>query len=62
LAADLKKKFDVDADLKPGHGGIFDVEVDGRRIYSKGETHRFPIPGEVDELIVGLGHQPARKK
>jgi selT/selW/selH-like putative selenoprotein len=51
LAADLKKRFDVDAELKPGGGGIFDVEVDGTKVYSKKETHRFPNPGEVDELI-----------
>lgn len=59
MAADLKKHFDVEAELEPGHGGIFDVEVDGKRIYSKHETHRFPNPGEVDDLLVALGH--ARK-
>ena len=62
MAADLKQRFDVEADLKPGHGGIFDVEVDGKRIYSKGETHRFPNPGEVDDLLKELGHYPTRKK
>ena len=51
MAADLKQRFDVDARLKPGHGGIFDVEVNGTRIYSKHETHRFPNPGEVEGLI-----------
>jgi predicted Rdx family selenoprotein len=55
LAADLKKNFGIDAELKPGHGGIFDVEVDGTKIYSKHDTHRFPHPGEVDELIAGRG-------
>ena len=49
----------MDAELKPSHGGIFDVEVDGKRIYSKHQTHRFPNPGEVDDLVEGLGH--ARK-
>ena len=56
MAADLKKHFGVSAELKPSHGGIFDVEVDGKRIYSKHETHRFPNAGEVDELLVALGH------
>jgi len=55
LAADLKKHFGIDAELKPGHGGIFDVEVDGKKIYSKHDTHRFPHPGEVDDLIAGRG-------
>jgi predicted Rdx family selenoprotein len=61
LAADLKSRFGVDADLKPGHGGVFDVEVDGRRVYSKSETHRFPNPGEIDDLLVALGHAPPHK-
>lgn len=51
MAADLKQNFDVDAILKPGHGGIFDVELDGKRIYSKHETQRFPHPGEIDGII-----------
>ena len=51
MAADLKKRFDVDARLVPGHGGIFDVEVDGVKIYSKHETERFPHPGEVEDLV-----------
>jgi selT/selW/selH-like putative selenoprotein len=59
LAADLKQLFNVDAELKPGHGGIFDVEVDGRKIYSKHQTHRFPNPGEVDGLIASLGQAPS---
>jgi selT/selW/selH-like putative selenoprotein len=54
LAADLKQRFDLDAILKPGHGGIFDVEVDGKMIYSKHETERFPNPGEVDGLIAAM--------
>ena len=51
MAADLKQRFDVDAILKPGHGGIFDVEVDGTMIFSKHETERFPNPGEVEGII-----------
>lgn len=38
--------------LIPGRGGIFDVEVDGRMIYSKHQTGRFP---EHDEVIQQLG-------
>jgi len=30
-----------------GDKGIFDVDVDGTRIYSKHETGRFPDDGEV---------------
>lgn len=30
-----------------GDGGIFDVEVDGRLVFSKHDEGRFPEPGEV---------------
>lgn len=34
-----------------GAGGIFEVVLDGRTIFSKHETGRFPEPGEVLERI-----------
>ena len=51
MAAELKERYGVDARLKPGHKGIFDVLVDGELIYSKYETHRFPRPNEVGDAI-----------
>ena len=51
MAAELKKRYNIDADLKPGHKGIFDVEVDGKKVFSKHELDRFPDPGEVEGLI-----------
>jgi selT/selW/selH-like putative selenoprotein len=36
-----------------GGGGIFDVTVDGRRIYSKQQTGRFP---ESEEVLAQLRH------
>jgi len=30
-----------------GDNGIFDVSVDGERIFSKDEADRFPTPGEI---------------
>ena len=51
MAAELKQRYGVDAELKPGHKGIFDVEVDGELVYSKYDTHRFPKPNEVGEAI-----------
>ena len=37
--------------LERGSGGVFDVEVDGERIYSKHDTGRFPDPDEIfDDL------------
>ncbi len=36
-----------DVTLVTGSKGVFDVEVDGERIYSKHETGRHAKPGEV---------------
>ncbi len=51
LADELKKAFDVEATLTAGSGGIFDVLVDGRLVYSKADTGRFPRPGEVTDQL-----------
>lgn len=47
MAAEIKKAKGVDAELIAGGGGIFDVVVDGTRIYSKHETGRFPDTNEI---------------
>jgi len=47
LQAAIKKEFGVTADLKEGHGGIFDVAIDGEVVYSKDQTYRFPTNEEV---------------
>jgi len=41
----------VDAHLIPGSGGIFDVVVDGKQVFSKHALGRFPEPGEVTRLL-----------
>lgn len=54
MAAELKDTFQVDAELIAGGGGIFDVEVDGTRIYSKAqEGDRFPDAGEIPKRMRG---------
>ncbi len=51
MAADIQQATGVEAELIQGDDGIFDVVVDGRLIYSKGETGRFPDHAEVlDQL------------
>jgi selT/selW/selH-like putative selenoprotein len=45
----------VDAILRPGKGGIFDVTVDGVLLFSKHESDRFPNPGEIATLIEKQG-------
>jgi selenoprotein W-related protein len=54
LAAELKKQLGVEAKLIPGSGGVFEVSVDGRSVFSKKEVGRFPDPSE----IVGLVQNP----
>ncbi len=36
-----------------GSGGVFDVVADGRKVYSKHQTGRFPEAGEVVGLLGG---------
>ena len=51
LAAELKEKFNVDAELFAEGKGIFDVVIDNDIVYSKYDTGRFPELGEVTKLI-----------
>jgi selT/selW/selH-like putative selenoprotein len=39
-----------DIDVAPGKSGQFDVTVDGKLVYSKYQTGRFPTDDEVDAL------------
>ena len=50
----MKAKFDIDAELIKGGGGIFDVKVDGQLIYCKKETGRFPEHSEVLDSLSKL--------
>jgi len=47
LAAAIKEAKGIDTTLIAGGGGIFDVEVDGKIIYSKFDTDRFPTKEEI---------------
>ena len=47
----MKKSFGAESDLIAGKNGIFDVKVDGKLVYSKHETGRFPNKGEVTALL-----------
>lgn len=51
MAAAIKKKFNVDAEMIKGGGGIFDVKLNGDLIYSKKQTGRFPTDNEVLQAI-----------
>jgi predicted Rdx family selenoprotein len=40
--------------LREGFGGIFEVSVDGRTIYTNQTTYRFPTDEEIFEQIDAL--------
>ncbi len=66
LAQELLMTFGDDLGevaLKPGTGGIFEVRLDGERLWNKKEAGRFPEPKEIKQLIrdriapaMDLGH------
>jgi selT/selW/selH-like putative selenoprotein len=41
----------VDSKLIEGSGGVFDVFVDGKLVFSKKAVGRFPEPGEVVGML-----------
>jgi selenoprotein W-related protein len=51
LAAAISNEFGVEAELIKGKDGIFDVVVDGKLIYSKHQTKRFPENEEILEIL-----------
>jgi selenoprotein W-related protein len=51
LAESIERETGAQSELVRGDNGIFDVEVDSRRIFSKHETGRFP---EHDEILASL--------
>lgn len=51
MADELRQALGAEAKLVPGSNGIFDVIVDGKKVFSKFETGRFPEPGEVVKNI-----------
>jgi len=51
LAASLNSRFGEKVQVKPGKTGQFDVVVDGKVIFSKGEVGRFPVDNEVEEIF-----------
>ena len=49
----LKLGDDHQVSFVAGSGGVFEVNVDGRIIFSKADINRFPEPGEIAGLITG---------
>ena len=51
MAASIRERLGIDPEVSPGDIGMFDVVVDGRVVYSKRETGRFPSDDEVIEKL-----------
>ncbi|MBE7463496.1 MAG: SelT/SelW/SelH family protein [Planctomycetes bacterium] len=51
MAAELKSNFGASSELEESKGGIFDVTVDGKLVFSKHSEGRFPKPGEVTQRL-----------
>ena len=48
MSAEIKEKYpDAEVVLKASAGGVFEVTVDGKDVFSKKALGRFPEPGEV---------------
>ena len=54
MADSLKSRFGEQAKIKPGESGQFDVIVDGKLIFSKHQSGRFPVDNEVEEIFEAL--------
>lgn len=51
MAAEVKQELGIDVELIEGSHGIFDVKADGKLVFSKNTTGRFPNAGEVGGLL-----------
>ena len=51
LGAELEKKYTCQVKLIRGKGGVFEVSVDNKLLFSKKSLNRFPNDGEVESLI-----------
>ena len=51
MSDEVLEHGDHEVDLVAGSGGVFDVTVEGRLVFSKTSNHRFPDPGEIAGLL-----------
>ncbi|MFZ5775315.1 MAG: SelT/SelW/SelH family protein [Thermodesulfobacteriota bacterium] len=51
LEAALKEEFNAEVELIAGSGGVYDITVDNRLIFSKKSAGRFAEPEEIITLI-----------
>tara|TARA_X000000950_G_scaffold205621_1_gene247352 strand:- start:309 stop:476 length:168 start_codon:yes stop_codon:yes gene_type:complete len=51
VSAEISEAGAQEVNLVGGSGGVFDVTVDGREVFSKFKLNRFPEPGEISRLL-----------
>ena len=51
MQAAIKNKYGMNAELREGVGGIFEVSIDGDVVYTNETTFRFPTDEEIFEKI-----------
>ena len=54
MADSLKAKFGEDVTIAPGKSGQFDVLSEGKLVFSKSQTGRFPLDNEVEGFFAKL--------
>ena len=47
----MKKSRDADVELIASSGGVYEITVDGKLVFSKKKLGRFPEDGEIQRLI-----------
>jgi selT/selW/selH-like putative selenoprotein len=51
LAAAISKALGIQSELIQGKGGVFEVVADGKLIFSKKESLRFPEEEEILQML-----------
>jgi len=51
LAEAIEKEIGIKSKLVRSRGGVFEVEVDGKLIFSKKKEYRFPQNDEIINLL-----------
>jgi len=51
LAAEVKNTCGLEAELIQSSGGVFEIEIGGKLIFSKAALERFPEDGEIVRLL-----------
>lgn len=64
LTAEVLKEYEFQIErleLVPGHGGVFEFEVNGELLYSKRATRRHAYAGEIMDLLQAKVGPPAER-